>query len=180
MADDPKKPIPLSELITELLKHSAAPKTSPATGNNALADAIKAISERKEPPELLRSNIAEALKQITEESAKSDPTKEPAIQFIMAAVKAEGQKKAAETGEVDGDLTNAWLKDHWSLDRRICPICGTNDWGLIPQFVHMSLGPLGPRLRPRTLPCVGLACRNCGHTLFFNALKMGLLAEGPE
>jgi hypothetical protein len=91
----------------------------------------------------------------------------------------ERQKEAAETGYVDNELANNWFAEHWP-EPRICPICKQNNWALTPQFVHMSLGPMGPALRTRTYPCVSVVCRVCGHTVFFNAVIMNLLAKGEE
>jgi|SRR6266851_7287524 len=109
-----------------------------------------------------------------------DPKSDPAVllELIKASAHISLLKKAAETGEVDENAVNLWLKDYWP--QRRCPICQQSNWGLIPQFAHLSLGPLGPQLRPRTMPCVALMCNVCGHTVLFNALKMGLLPRGEE
>jgi len=108
-----------------------------------------------------------------------DKQKDPATAVLEAAIEVEIQKKAAETGRVDNAAMNKWLNQHWKTPRE-CPVCKQQDWGVVPQFAHVSLGLPGPQLRTRTYPCVAIACRICGNTLFFNAVIMGLLAKGEE
>jgi hypothetical protein len=58
-----------------------------------------------------------------------------------------------------------------------CYACGRqNTWVLADAFVNFSLVESvnvmvvgGP-----SMPCVALVCSHCGHTVFFNALVLGL------
>ena len=90
------------------------------------------------------------------------------------------RKRGMRAGEVDEEKANHWLAEHWPEERRSCPVCGENNWAFVPQFIFMSLGPLGLHTAPRALPCVGLTCRTCAHTIFFNAIIMGQLPAGEE
>jgi hypothetical protein len=88
------------------------------------------------------------------------------------------QKKAAETNLVDEGLANLWLNEHWK-DRN-CAICRVVTWAMAPQFAHISFARPGAVGAPPSFPCVVLTCRNCGNTLFFNAVAMKLLPEGAQ
>src|SRR5437870_1288184 len=88
--------------------------------------------------------------------------------FLGSAALAASQKRAAETGEVDGIQADHWLGKHWPAPRT-CPVCRHDEWGLTPKFVRLPLGPVGEgpvgTYQPvRTLPCVAVVCRTCGNT----------------
>jgi hypothetical protein len=88
------------------------------------------------------------------------------------------QKKASETNAVNEALANEWFKQHWK-DRN-CSVCGVVTWAMAPQFAHISFARPGVVGAPPSFPCVVLTCRNCGNTLFFNAVTMKLLPEGTR
>jgi len=90
------------------------------------------------------------------------------------------QPTSVQAGEVDEKKANHWLGQHWPEDRRLCSVCGVNDWGFVPRIVYMAMSPLGLHMPPRVLPCIGLSCRNCAHTIFFNAIIMEQLPKGEE
>ena len=80
---------------------------------------------------------------------------------------------------VDREKATAWLEEKWK-GRKECPICGSNSWAL-PDVVS-EVRPFMPRawgLTAGLMPLVLVVCDNCGHTLAFNALVMGLV-EHPE
>ena len=68
-----------------------------------------------------------------------------------------------------------WLADKWAKDRAVCTVCGINNWQVAQHLVSppvvsgraLSLG--GPAY-PQAM-CI---CRNCGHTLYFNAVVAGI------
>lgn len=75
----------------------------------------------------------------------------------------------------------AWLDDHWSEDRRACPICGSDDWQvwnmvappvIEPQGRHFTLGEL--------LPCFPVACMVCGHIHLFSSFIAGVMPPVEE
>jgi len=103
-----------------------------------------------------------------------------ALAKLLESIRAQYQAEAAKTGRVDSDLANTWFTSHWPQPRK-CTVCGVDDqWGLVPQFLYLSMGPVGAQLRSRTYPSVAVTCQNCGHTIFFNAVAMGLLPKGEE
>lgn len=56
-----------------------------------------------------------------------------------------------------------------------CPVCGTNDWvieGLV--FFVLQDAVEVRRLGGPGLPSCAFVCSNCGHTLLFNLLALGV------
>lgn len=138
--------------------------------DSQLADALKVLADRgtplKEPGDL--EKILATL------SEPKDP-----LAALLAMARAETQKKAAETNDVDAGLANAWFDRHWKQPRK-CPICEQVNWAMAPKFSHVSLDLLGRQRVPKTFPCVIVTCRTCGNTLTFNAVAMELLPNGAE
>ncbi len=71
-------------------------------------------------------------------------------------------------GKIDQDRAFQWLAEHWKGDRE-CPICKTVTWGVSEDLLYLWSQERGP-----AYPCIVVACENCGHTLIFGAVKMGL------
>jgi hypothetical protein len=52
-------------------------------------------------------------------------------EFAKEAERAPQQRHpAAQTGEVDEEQANRWFAQHWPEKRRLCSVCGQNDWDL--------------------------------------------------
>jgi predicted nucleic-acid-binding Zn-ribbon protein len=132
--------------------------------------------EEKKDPEL------EAVQKALREHGRPFRNREELLKVLDAAgmnATATAQKHAAETNLVDVELANIWFAKHWPEPRK-CPICSQNNWGMSQVFAHTALSPLGRHTPVLTTPSVTVTCRNCGNTLFFNAIIMGLLAESAE
>jgi hypothetical protein len=63
-----------------------------------------------------------------------------------------------------------------------CTWCGENQWGVEPNIVQLTqyfgpgvIGSGGP-----VYPLIMLVCGNCGHTMLFNALVMGIDRDKTE
>ena len=88
--------------------------------------------------------------------------------------------KEHELTEEERRTAIEWLTERASGGPK-CVVCGNNTWTLGRHFVatpihtrqHLQLG--GP-----TYPHIVIICGNCGHTLFFNAVRMGFLAGETE
>ncbi len=80
---------------------------------------------------------------------------------------------------VDQGKVAEWLNKKWQ-GKKNCPLCGENNWnigdraGKIPIY-YPSAVVGGP-----SYPLVVVTCNNCGYTLLFNALFVGLLPSGME
>jgi predicted nucleic-acid-binding Zn-ribbon protein len=88
----------------------------------------------------------------------------------------------------ESDLTQeqAEILIRW-LDQKIpqgliCSACGKDDWNLAPTIsTTMVLGGTSIMIGGTIQPLVTLTCKNCGHTVFFNALISGVMkAEKKE
>ena|ERR1700683_474599 len=163
MADEkPKSPLnPLEQYYLSLSKQ-------PELLNKAELGAADTLN-----PEVRRM-IAEAI-----EKAVADPELRKAAQALGEAAKREIQERAYKTGLVDFVAANAWLLAHWPAPRS-CPVCGVEKWGFAPSFLQIPTADLGFDAPPRPYPAVALVCGNCGNTLFFNAVMMGLLPQGQK
>jgi hypothetical protein len=89
------------------------------------------------------------------------------------------QANIDRAGQVDFARASAWFAEHWP-EPRICPVCKQTSWGVAPTFAQVPVSQLGLHMPPRTNPCVAVACRTCGNTLFFNAIIMGLLPKSED
>ncbi len=78
----------------------------------------------------------------------------------------------AKSGWVELSYANRWFAEHWK--DRACPVCRRSEWGILEQLVQMPVGARVP-IAPQEYPCVLVACRGCGHTLLFSAVRMGIV-----
>lgn len=71
--------------------------------------------------------------------------------------------------------TTDWINARWKV-RTPCPICGVHDWKLGEFLVTTpiySSEPFAPNVP--AFPHVSVGCGNCGYTLLFSAVTVGLL-----
>ena len=73
-----------------------------------------------------------------------------------------------------------WLNQKWK-GGTYCPVCKENDWTLydqiweLRQFHKGNLVAGGP-----IIPLAVLCCNNCGNTMNFNAIKLGLVSQDTK
>ncbi len=78
-----------------------------------------------------------------------------------------------------------WLRERMPA-ALTCSVCNTQNWILADHVVAPPIFGRGLVLGGTAYPHVMLICRQCGHTVFFNAVMMGLVekrrekAEEPE
>jgi hypothetical protein len=113
------------------------------------------------------------------EKTKLEMLKERSEQLRKEIDQSEALLRIAMANQVDFARASAWFAEHWP-EPRICPICKQATWGMAPTFAQVPVSQLGLHMPPRTNPCVAVACRTCGNTLFFNAIIMGLLPKGED
>jgi len=92
-----------------------------------------------------------------------------------------------EKDEVSGGLTQeekeravAWIKERGGDKTIVCAVCHQTKWTLAEHVVAPTTY-LGGKINlggGSTYPMVMLWCNNCGHTLFLNAVIIGLFV--PE
>jgi hypothetical protein len=72
----------------------------------------------------------------------------------------------------------AWLEEKWT--NQTCTSCGTDQWNVTDQLALMPIHrPDKSFIGAPAVPSVVAVCLNCGHTILFNAVKIGLL-EGTR
>lgn len=78
------------------------------------------------------------------------------------------------------ERARVWLTEHWP-EHDPCPICKNPDFdiGTIIEVPIRILGPDDP-LAGRVYPLIVATCNRCGYTIFFNALRAGLLDSDSE
>lgn len=71
-----------------------------------------------------------------------------------------------------------WFKDRGV--RGACPYCSNKRWtivGMVAAPVSTALGVEthgGPSLQAHSVPAVATSCNECGYTMLFSAVMMGL------
>ena len=70
-----------------------------------------------------------------------------------------------------------WIEDNW-VGQKACPICGNSGWFMGDVLGEMRQLNPNARWMPNfgsTYPMIVLSCENCGYTLLFNAIVLGLM-----
>lgn len=84
-----------------------------------------------------------------------------------------------DTTRVDVNKVIEWLNSKWQ-GAKTCPICRENKWIVSDKTVELHFfNPGGLVIGGPVIPLVVVTCNNCGHTLLFNALKVGAI-QAPQ
>lgn len=84
-----------------------------------------------------------------------------------------------ELTEEDKQRVIRWLNDKCGTMR--CTCCGMPNWEIVP----VATLPIAVNIHSmrffysQGIPQIGVACTNCGHTLFFNTGVMGFRPDPP-
>ncbi|HXS24445.1 MAG TPA: hypothetical protein VN719_09460 [Gemmatimonadales bacterium] len=72
-----------------------------------------------------------------------------------------------------------FFEDKWRM-AGVCPICGTTGWEMSSSIVQL-MGYYGGTLVAGgpVFPLVPVFCKNCGYTLLFSAIAMGIVIPEP-
>ena len=82
--------------------------------------------------------------------------------------------------KLDRGKALAWLNEQWK-GNKLCPICSENSWSISEDLVEVRPYKGGALVVGGSLfPFLVVTCRNCGHTLFFNAVIAGLVEGSAE
>jgi len=75
-----------------------------------------------------------------------------------------------------------WIIEKWGAQGKPCPYCHTNNWEVSgPIAIAAMPQTLRPgRARSSALPVFLVMCKNCGNTVFINALVSSLLPSQSE
>jgi len=74
-----------------------------------------------------------------------------------------------------------WINEKWQGEKK-CPVCKENNWIITNDIFEMykSWGTNRIKIGGERYPVIGLVCNNCGYTLFFNPLIVGLPMSNKE
>lgn len=80
----------------------------------------------------------------------------------------------APSSKLDKEKAGQKFKEFWTRPYT-CPICGSLKWHFGSQLVQLAhYSDVHSGVAFGTYPCVVVLCDRCGHTLLFNAKKLGL------
>ena len=69
-----------------------------------------------------------------------------------------------------------WWGQHWK-DPVICPVCKTTDWSLASHLVNVQRFATDANAsNTPTYPHIIVTCKFCAHSMFFNAVQIGIAA----
>jgi len=78
--------------------------------------------------------------------------------------------------EADNDLIERWWSQH-SKDSVICPVCKTTNWRISPHLVSIESDAADTNASTApTYPHIIFTCNFCAHSMFFNAVQIGIPA----
>ncbi|HEX4295068.1 MAG TPA: hypothetical protein VHZ29_13115 [Rhizomicrobium sp.] len=74
-------------------------------------------------------------------------------------------------------LAAAWLAE--KTKNYTCPVCDTNNWGIVGNMLQESVYSEGSLLVGGSVyPMIAVSCMNCAYTRHFNAIQMGIMKGG--
>jgi hypothetical protein len=78
--------------------------------------------------------------------------------------------------KADNDSIQRWWDQHWK-DPVICPVCKTTDWSLSSHLVNIQRFATDANAdNTPTYPHIIITCKFCAHSIFFNAMQIGIAA----
>lgn len=92
-----------------------------------------------------------------------------------------GVAEEARGPSVDPKGLVRWIEKYWKGEGR-CPVCAENDrWQPGDHVVELRrYRPGAPTPGRPVQPLVSVTCTNCGNTMFFSAVVLGLVATEEE
>jgi hypothetical protein len=78
--------------------------------------------------------------------------------------------------QADNETIKRWWDLHWKAPVT-CPVCKTEEWTLgshVLNFQRHAADATAPG--SQTYPHIAVACKTCAHTMFFNAVNVGVAA----
>ena len=78
--------------------------------------------------------------------------------------------------EADNELIERWWGQH-SKDSVTCPVCKTTNWKIVGHLVKIQSDAAGANAsNTPTFPHIIVTCKFCAHSIFFNAVRIGIAA----
>ncbi len=83
----------------------------------------------------------------------------------------------ASAGKAGLEKALEWIEENW-VGKKSCPICENTGWFMGEVMAEMRQISRAVRLMPTSgpsYPMMVLSCENCGYTLLFNAMVLGVM-----
>jgi hypothetical protein len=80
--------------------------------------------------------------------------------------------------EADNDSIQRWWDQHWK-DPVICPVCKTGDWKIAGHIVNIQSEADVNASNTPSYPHIIVTCKFCAHSMFFDAVQIGIAARQP-
>lgn len=82
--------------------------------------------------------------------------------------------------QVDHLKVMDWIRKNW-IKPSNCPICNMDDWGISDKIIEIRPIHEQPEsFSGNIYPYFFIFCRNCGYTIFVNAIIAGLIEIKPN
>jgi hypothetical protein len=76
----------------------------------------------------------------------------------------------------DNEKIQKWWTERWKAPV-FCPVCKTTEWSIAPHVVSIPRHAVDAAMaNTQSYPHIVVTCRNCAHSMFFNAAQMGVVA----
>jgi hypothetical protein len=81
-----------------------------------------------------------------------------------------------EWNEEQSKKIAVWLLEKWGPARK-CTQCEASDWTVstYPALIQIEKNWGFSAVHRKAYPCVAVMCNNCGHMVFVNALRAGIV-----
>lgn len=78
------------------------------------------------------------------------------------------------------DSVKQWIESHSPILN--CSGCGGREWAIQSELAFTLLidSKNGQINHGKGYPMVAITCKNCGYTVFFNAIQIGLLSQATK
>lgn len=74
----------------------------------------------------------------------------------------------------ENEIIQRWWAQHWKAPVT-CPVCRTSEWTIAPHVVNIQRYALDAATPATvTYPHLIVTCKNCAHSMFFNAVQIGV------
>jgi RNase P subunit RPR2 len=79
----------------------------------------------------------------------------------------------------DNDKIQNWWNQHWKAPVT-CPVCKTTEWTVAPHVVNIQRHAIDAAVANTvSYPHIVVTCKSCAHSMFFNAVQIGISASRP-
>src|SRR5579863_1200345 len=80
----------------------------------------------------------------------------------------------------DNAKIQRWWSGHWNAPV-VCPVCKTTEWTQAPHVVNIQRHAVDANVTNTvSYPHIVVTCQNCAHSMFFNAVQIGVAAPTPQ